>query len=214
MMNGIAPSLSGSTSRLRGFAPILCLLWAFTAPASAQWSSNTAVNTNIANRGSDQNQPKVRATSDGGCYISWFDGIGTGWDVRVQRLDAQGQEQWPHGGTLVADLTLSSTNDYGLTVDGSDNAMLAFQDTRFGGTLITCAKVKPDGTQPWGSNGVQCSTASGNSPHICATSDGGYVVGWTQGSNLRRQKLDSTGVIQWAVGGLFEAPPASNSDLI
>ena len=68
------------------------------APAFGQWSSNTAANLNIANRGSDQNQPKVRPTSDGGCYISWFDGIGSGWDVRLQRLNAKGVEQWPHNG--------------------------------------------------------------------------------------------------------------------
>src|SRR3954469_15787357 len=115
---------------------------ALTATASAQWTSNTDANLNIANRGRDQNQPKVRATSDGGCFISWFDGIGSGWDVRVQRLNSKGVEQYPHGGVLVADLTLSSTQDYGLAVDANDNALLAFQDSRFG-TRITAALVTP-----------------------------------------------------------------------
>jgi hypothetical protein len=182
--------------------------------ATAEWNSNAAANLAIADRGSDQNQPKVRATSDGGCYISWFDGIGTGWDVRLQKLDRFGNELWSHGGILVADLTLSSTNDYGLSVDSSDNAFLAFQDTRFGGTLITCTMVTPAGAQPWGPTGTQVSAGNGNSPHCAALGNGKLVVAWTEGSNVRRQQVDQNGVIQWDAGGMIEPTPGGNSDLI
>lgn len=199
--------------RVRSLA-IAFVFFTFTSVASAQWPNNPAVNLPIRVDVSDQNQPKIRPTSDGGCYISWFDGIGSGWDVRLQRLDRDGHALWPVGGVLVADLTLSFTNDYGLAVDASDNAVLAFQDTRFGGTRITCSLVASDGTLVWGVNGIQVSTGNGTSPHCAALQDGTYVVGWTEGSNLRRQKLYGNGAIQWAAGGLFEAPPASNSDII
>ncbi len=183
-------------------------------PVHSEWSSNPGANLVIGDGASDQVQPKVRPTSDGGCWISWFAGLANGYDVRLQRLDATGQEQFAHNGILVADLALSSTNDYGLAVDASDNAILAFQDTRFGGTKITVAKVTPAGSLDWGVNGVQVSLGNGNSPHVAALFEGTYVVAWTEASNLRRQKLNANGVNQWQAGGMFEMPGAGNSDLI
>lgn len=185
--------------------------------AWAQWSSNPAANLAIRDAASDQNQAKVRPTSDGGCYIAWMDGLGTGWDMRLQKLDRAGNELWPHGGILVADLTLSSTNDYGLAVDSNNNAYLSFQDSRFGGAAsprATITKIEPSGNMPWGPTGVQVSVGGVNSPKCAALGNGEIVVAWTEGSNLRRQKLDTNGNIQWAAGGMTNAPPAGNSDLI
>jgi hypothetical protein len=53
--------------------------------------------------------PKIRPTPDGGCYISWFDNDPTGhppfgYDVDMQRLDANGGAQWASGGIRFADL--------------------------------------------------------------------------------------------------------------
>ena len=48
------------------------------------------MNLAVADAASDQILPLVAPTSDGGCYISWFDGIANGFDVRLQRLDALG----------------------------------------------------------------------------------------------------------------------------
>ena len=45
-------------------------------------------------------------------------------------MNANGYEQFPHDGVQVAQLTLSSTEDYGLAIDSSGNALLAFQDRR------------------------------------------------------------------------------------
>ncbi len=132
----------------------------------------------------------------------------------AMRPYATGQEQFAHNGILVADLALSSTNDYGLAVDASDNAILAFQDTRFGGTKITVAKVTPAGALAWGVNGVQVSLGNGNSPHVAALFQGTYVVAWTEASNLRRQKLNANGVNQWQAGGMFDMPGPGNTDLI
>jgi hypothetical protein len=182
--------------------------------ALGQWTSNAGANLAIRDVASDQNQPKVKATSDGGCYISWMDGQTSGWDMRLQRLDRAGNELWGHGGILVADLTLSSTNDYGLAVDAGNSAYLAFQDTRFGGTLITCTRINPDGTMPWGPSGVQVSTASGNSPKCAVQGNGEIVIAWTQGSNMTRQKLSTGGGMQWPIGGMTNPPPGGNSDLV
>jgi hypothetical protein len=186
-------------------------------PASAFWSDFASLNLVVASGAGDQVQPKVVATSDGGCWVSWYDGA-SGYDVRVQRYDAAGVEQFAAGGILVADRGFSSTQDYGLAVDALDGAALAFRDDRFSGTQITAARVTTSGTLVWGVNGVQLTntTAFVASPRICGTADGGVVVAWTEDASARVQKLDGMGGTAWGPAGLTFTPATgsySPSDL-
>jgi len=181
--------------------PLLIVLTS-VPPALAEWNPDPAQNLAIADRAQDQVQPKVVATSDGGCYISWFDNSTGGYDVYLQRLDAAGDEQWAHHGLLVADRGFSSTQDYGLDIDSSGNALLVFRDDRSGTTQVTASKIAPDGTLLWGSAGVQLTSGSAffASPKIAGTSDGGSVAGWTQDSGVTLQKLDASGSPLWGTG--------------
>jgi len=186
------------TFSFRAAALVAALLIA-PATARALWSSDPAVNLAVADAAGDQVQPKVAPTSDGGCYVSWFDAIGNGFDVRVQKLDAGGNEVFAHNGVLVADRGFSSTQDYGLDVDADGNALLAFRDDRAGGIQITAAKVSPGGALLWGASGVQLTSTTDfvAAPKIAGTSDGGAVVAWTQNSSTLVQKLDGSGISQW-----------------
>jgi hypothetical protein len=156
------------------------------------------VNLPVADAAGTQVQPKVAPTSDGGCYISWFDGAG-GYDVRLQKLDSAGYEVFAHNGVLVANRGFSSTQDYGLDVDGSGNALLVFRDDSISGIQITASKVSPTGTLLWGASGMQLTntTAYVAAPKIAGTSDGRVVVAWTQDSTVRLQKLAADGSQVW-----------------
>lgn len=194
---------------------LLCCLLALiiASVAHAQWSSDPAVNLPVANNAGDQVQPKVAPTADGGCYISWFDNSGGGYDVRLQRLDVNGVEAFAHNGILVADRGFSSTQDYGLDVDASGNALLVFRDDRLGGIQITAAKVSPTGTLLWGAAGVQLTNTSDfvAAPKIAGTSDGGAVVAWTQNSDVRVQKLAADGSQLWVPEVVLSPPTGSYS---
>jgi hypothetical protein len=183
------------------FALCSALLLAASA-ALAAWSSDPAVNLSVADAPGDQVQPKVAATADGGSYVSWFDNIANGFDVRVQKLDVNGDELLPHNGVLVADRSFSSTQDYGLDVDASGNALLAFRDDRGGGVQITAARVAPDGTLLWGAAGVELTNTTEfvAAPKIAGTGDGGVVVAWTQDTTVRLKKLDPSGNPLWGAG--------------
>ena len=61
-----------------------------TAAAQAQWSDDPSQNLAVADRSGEQTQAKIRATADGGAYVSWFDNNSGGYDVYLQRLDAAG----------------------------------------------------------------------------------------------------------------------------
>ncbi|MAO22379.1 MAG: hypothetical protein CMJ25_16660 [Phycisphaerae bacterium] len=166
--------------------------------AHAQWSADSTMHQVVADGLGEQVQPKIVPTDDGGCYISWYSSE-SGYDVRLQRLDAQGNEMWAHNGVLVADRGFSSTQDYGLDVDSDGHAVLAFRDDRFGGVVITAQRVAPDGSFSWGANGIQLgdSAASLNSPDIAATSDGNAVVGWNSNLNTDLASIDASGMINW-----------------
>ena len=183
---------------------------AVAAPARGQWSPDPSMNLPIADKGNgnDQVQPKLRALPGGGWYVSWFDSDPTspppvGYDVRLQRLSAGGVELFPHLGVLVADLSNSSTQDYGLDADSSGNAVLAFLDTREGANQqVTAAKIGPAGRLIWGRRGVQLTGDSSfhAAPKIAGTTDGGAVVAWTSDSNVVLQKLDAQGNPLWGAG--------------
>lgn len=174
------------------------------------------VNLGVAVKRNEQVQPKIRATPDGGCYISWFDNEPRGnprfgYDVFLQRLDANGVPQWAAVGIRLADLGMSSTQDYGLDVDVEGNALLAFlDDRRPSGITVTAMKVTPDGHQLWGNKGQQVGGGSdfkGN-PKITATSDGSVVAGWIDGNNIKFQRLSPAGQKLWGPSGITITAPA------
>lgn len=193
------------------FVAVLTLV--FSGAALAQWSSNPAVNLPLAddNNGSDQVQPKLEPLANKGWYVSWFDSNPAtnrpiGYDVFYQYLNATGFEQYPHGGEMIADLSNSSTEDYGLSLDTSGDALLAFLDTREGSNQqVTAAKEARSGKRFWGRLGVQLTSDSNfhAAPKIAGTSDGNIVVAWTSNSEVVLQKLNTAGEPQWGGGVVF-----------
>src|ERR1039458_9427299 len=104
--------------------------------AWAQWSSDPSQNLDLSDiPGADQVQPKLLPLPNNSWYVSWFnnnpnDPPPNGYDVYYQMLSANGVEQLPHDGVQVAKLTLSSTEDYGLAIDGTGHALLEFLSDR------------------------------------------------------------------------------------
>jgi hypothetical protein len=187
---------------------LFCLT--LTSAAWGQWSSDPAVNLPIADKtqGNDQVQPKLKPLRNGGWYISWFDSDPTsppkvGYDVRLQHLDANGVELFPHLGIEVANLSNSSTQDYGLDIDSTNDALIAFLDTREGtNQQVTAAKIGPGGRAIWGPKGIQLTSDSGFHaiPKIAGTTNGYAVVAWTTDSTVTLQKLDASGNPVWGTG--------------
>lgn len=190
----------------RYFAVLCGVGLTLSSSAWAQWSSDPNQNLALSDiSGADQVQPKLATLPDGSWYVSWFnnnpnDPPPNGYDTYLQRLDANGYEQFAHDGVQVAKLTNSSTEDYGLDVDAQGNAVTAFLDTREGPSQqVTAAKISPTGQALWGPNGVQLTVnaTDAHSPKIAATSDGGYVVAWISDHYTIVQKLDANGHPVW-----------------
>jgi hypothetical protein len=174
---------------------MLCLV---TPSALAQWSSNPFSNRLIADRANDQIQPKVAVTTDGGCYISWFDNASGGYDVYLQRLDPCGREVWTHNGLLLADRAVSSTIDYDLTVDDFGNALITWTDdfNVSGATQqVVVQKVSLAGQKLWGPQGITATSdaAFKGNPKVIALSDTSVIVAWTANNTALANRYDSAG---------------------
>lgn len=184
---------------------IVLVFLASSLHSFSQWTGNTVTNTVISNPTGDQATPKIAMTSDGGCYITWFDNRAGSYAVYLQKLNKYGIALFPNNGLLISSNPQStSLQDFNIDVDASDNAVIVFTDQRNGSTLNPFAYlISPSGVFLWGPNGVSLTdstTISQNVPVVAATSDGNYVFAWTYSSSPRRiayQKLNSAGLPQW-----------------
>ncbi|MBX2991225.1 MAG: T9SS type A sorting domain-containing protein [Bacteroidetes bacterium] len=185
---------------------VLCFV---IAPTSllAQWSSNPNINLAVSDTSGRQELPKIAVTTDGGCYVSWFDTRSGAYRVYMQRLNAQGIKQWGENGLLIsANPQNTSLVDYDLTVDDSNCAVVVFTDIRNGGQIEPFAyRISPAGSFVWGVNGVGLSTSPATfqaNPRVANTSDGDFVFAWIFSSSPRKvalQKLNAAGIKQWGV---------------
>jgi hypothetical protein len=172
---------------------------AIVASLPAQWSSNPAINLSIGDLVSEQSLPKVAVASDGDCYIGWFDVSSGSYVVRLQHLDANGLELWPHNGIVVSSNPQStSLVDWDLICDSNNHCVLAFTDTRSGSDLDVYAyRIAPNGTQTWGANGVALSNNADfeANPRICETSIGDFACVWPRDvtRTLQLQRIDVAG---------------------
>ncbi|MCX7552779.1 hypothetical protein OS175_02715 [Marinicella sp. S1101] len=187
---------------------IFCLL--FPLMCQAQWSDDAFNNLIISDRSGEQAQAKMVAAENGFSYISWFDNSDGGYDVYLQRLDANGNAQWAQNGILVASRNFSSTQDYGLAIDAAGHALLAFRNDRDGNESITGQKINSQGGLMWGVNGVDVSGNGGilANPKISGTTDGQAVIIWTEGPLVKAQRLDVDGTKLWS-DGITVSDPSS-----
>ncbi|MBC7773535.1 MAG: hypothetical protein H7210_13650 [Pyrinomonadaceae bacterium] len=181
--------------------------------ACAQWSTDPALNNPVADGPTDQVLPKIAASPDGGCFISWFQNESGNYNVYMQRLNSSGVEQWPHGGVLVSNRpSLSSLVDYDLTADSAGNAVVVFTDARSGTDRdIHAYRVSAAGTPMWGPDGVTLSDDAifEADPRVVQNSSGDFVFVWPRlngtagGSGLVMQVLNPAGEKQLGVSGIL-----------
>ena len=189
------------------YSAIICLFILFFSTSSTifpQWSSDPSVNLAVCDAAGDQALAKIVSTSDGGCYISWFDTRSGDYHVYLQRLDPAGFELWAHNGLLISDNpNFTFIVDYDLIVDHNDNAVLAFCDSRNSGNLNVFAYlISPEGNFLWGGDGISLSGSTDfqAAPKITETTEGNFVFSWivdADQTQIANQKLSPDGTKLW-----------------
>lgn len=192
----------------------LALLLTLPTAVLGAWSSEPDVNLVIADRTGEQTVPKIATRADGGCYVAWFDNTSGNYDVYLQRLDAAGNELWPHNGILVSDHPQDTwITDWDLIVDSAGNAVLVFCDIRAGGDWdIYAYRISPAGDFLWGADGVAINDDADfdPTPKLTETADGDFVIVWgktpvTGDGKIMMQRLAPDGTLRFTAGGLAVA---------
>ena len=164
-------------------ATFLLVIACAALPAAARWPADSSVNQLVCDRPEMQTNARVCCTSDGGCYIAWYDRSAGGWDIHLQRYDAAGNLRWPSGSVKIADRPFQWKGRFDLAVDGEDHALVAYHDIRDGSDQMIVTRISPEGGPVWGEEGIQLTDCSGGVfvgfAQVAAASDGEIVVAWT-----------------------------------
>jgi len=190
---------------MKNFIAITITLLLFTLTSMAQWSTDPAVNNAIIATSGEDAIPKIATCPNGDTYIASFSNASGNYDVRMQRLNAQGVPQWAANGILVSDNPQDSwLTDWDICADNAGYAILAFPDIRNGGANVVAYRISPSGTFAWGDDGIVLSTGDGNySPKVTSTAAGNAIIAWMQEDVIHLQKITPTGTLPWGSAGII-----------
>lgn len=159
----------------------------------AQWVNDPVNNTFIANTSADAGEIYLATNPNtGDTYVQWMSFVGgNGWSPNLQRLNFAGEPQWGDNGIHIAAHEFSSMSEgvsMATTTDGGVVSCFAVYDG-----YTYAVKINPDGTFPWGEQGVQLFGGLGFSrAEVIATDDGGiWALGFDY-TNLYLQYINET----------------------
>lgn len=181
-----------------GLALAAALATGFDQRAEAQYATSPSSPLAISATATDDVQPKVVDAPDGGKYISFLSG--SGYDIRLTRLNADGTSAWSGGSVLVEDRALSSTTDYGLSSDALGNAYLCFDS----GASIKLVSIDSTGAVRW-----TRTVGSGSVGRTTVASDGAAWACFIEGSATRVQRYTAEGTATLGTGVLLSETGAS-----
>jgi len=164
------------------------------------------------------NQQNLRMVPDdsGGAIIVWQDyRNGPEPDIYTQRIDKDGTPKWDLNGVVVCNEMGRQENPV-ITGDGSDGAIIAWEDYR-GGTISAIYAVRISSTGAthllWPTNGIQLSASAYSQclPEIAIDGQNGAIVVWEERGivnySVYCQRIDGNGTIPslWGAGVLVSS---------
>jgi hypothetical protein len=178
---------------------------------NAQWIADTDVNTLVTD--SESSDMQSLGTTAGETYVVYWKVVSapTNYELRLQVLDADGNQTLGNEGILVSDQIPMSTFTviWKTAVDAEDNLFIGVTGTG-GGDPAFAFKLDTSGTSLWGANGVN--VGQGNLVTVFPLSTGDAIVAWFSPSGAVMQKYDADGVAVWpstqeiTTGSGFTAP--------
>lgn len=187
---------------------------AVNAAGTVQWTANGLVVCNAVNV---QNNPRIEPDGNGGAYIVWVDKRNaTNVDIYAQRLNASGIAQWTSNGVVVCNAS-NNQSAHDIKNIGAGGLAISWKDDRSGKFEIYTQVLNPSGVAQQTANGILLSNLASLrsiNPNTVVDGQGGCIIVWQDsiatGFNIHSQKINNTGVPQWAVGGVTISSAASD----
>lgn len=161
---------------------------------NAQWTTDTAVNTLAAT--SDSEDIKSIGTSDGKTYIVFWKSVAapTNFELRVQLLDALGNQQFGADGALISNTIPMNTftNFWTVNIDSNNNLYVGV--TGSGNESGWAYKVDINGAVLWTVTNPDAQLVK-----VLPLSSGDAIVAWLSTATFKAsmQKYDSNGTAIW-----------------
>ncbi|PCI95793.1 MAG: hypothetical protein COB15_11780 [Flavobacteriales bacterium] len=185
------------------------LILFFTTLSLASYSQWPALSTpNVAISTSSGNEHNYWACTDGddGSITVWEDDRTGDQDIYAQRIDKEANVLWTVGGLPIS---VVAGHNHGpmLVEDGSGGAIMAWKDER-SGKDIYAQKVNTFGVVQWTANGIPICAEGSDQDKVYIVGDGagGAIMAWVDKRNgnedIYAQRVNSAGVVQWAVNGV------------
>jgi hypothetical protein len=164
----------------------------------------------------------LRAAHDGsgGAIIAWVDGRGgDAGDILAQRILSNGtvDPSWPEDGLEVG-VGSGSQVQVTATSDNAGGMIIAWQDGRNNQPDIYISRILPNGSTPWGENGMPICTvaAEQKTPKVDVDGYGGAFVVWVDSRNgpsdIYYQHVNGNGDILLEQNGLPMCTASNNQN--
>ena len=166
-----------------------------TYALQAQWVDDPMTNTLIANCENSAAELLVAPSPDCGTFVQWASMSSNGWSPKLQYLNYEGIPQWGADGVHITTPNIATWSPgYALAVtdDGSVISMFRTADARH-----WVVKVNPDGSTPWGTDGmVLFNGEGGGRSELLAGKDGGFWALGTDMDNSFLQYVNADGTLR------------------
>jgi hypothetical protein len=174
---------------------LLLFICLFTSSIYAQWTINTALNTQVVSSNSDD--IKSVGTSTGKTYVVFWKVVPspTNYELRLQVLDPDGNKLLGPDGTLVSNTLPMSTSTAisKIAIDKEDNLYIGVTGTTDAGGYGF--KMNTNGVHLWNPNGV--SLGSGYLVTILPLTTGEAILAWLANGQTLMQKFNTSGNPIW-----------------
>lgn len=179
----------------------------------ALWAAHGA---GVCLSGGTQSNPKIRAGADARSVIAWQDKrFGIEFDIYAQALDSAGAPLWTSNGVVVCNAT-NNQSALDIASENIQGLIVTWKDERNGNNDIYSQRLNDSGIPQWTLNGIAIATGTAPqiNPNIVGDNAGGAIIVWQDSSSgtwdVKSQRVDSGGNIQWAVNGVSVGIAADN----
>lgn len=156
----------------------------------------------------------------GNGLFAWSDRTASNYDIYAQKVSSAGVAQWAPQGVAVCTLP-SNQGPESLVPDEAGGLIIVWQDQRRGLTAcdVYAQHLDVNGSLLWQTNGVRVNTHIGDDVEIVTLPDGagGVIVAWEDSvaglRDIRAQRLDATGALQWGSAGTLVCGATGDQDL-
>ena len=165
----------------------------------------------------NQGNPRICPDGSGGIIAAWQDQRGTSSAIFARKINKDGRAVWVPDGKTICNVKDSAEFPQ-VSLSKNGNAIIAWQDKRYGGLDLFVQSVSNIGMTNWRNNGVDVAIAYGSvtqqKPKITKSGKGEYIAvfeDYRNGfSNIYAQKFNNYGKLLWDREGIRICMTTSN----